>query len=54
MNEEISIKHDRKCCPDYDCLYTKWDKKKCRGCGADCSGCIWNKESAGVEADENS
>jgi hypothetical protein len=39
---EMLEKHDlRKCCPDFDCSYGSWDRKTCRGCGADCSKCEW-------------
>lgn len=37
---EFELKHaPGRCCPDYDCLYGSWDKKHCRGCDAECSGC---------------
>ena len=37
---EFTIKHfPGRCCPDYDCLYSSWDKKHCRECDCDCSKC---------------
>lgn len=43
MNEEdkgFSIRHlPGTCCPDYDCLYVRWNKKTCSACDADCTKC---------------
>lgn len=38
---EYGIRHNKRCCPEYQCLVGSWDGQTCKECGANCLKCQW-------------